>query len=94
MNLEKEMAVGEVVESDRREIRSFASYLRGEKHEVLIDILGLVDVPVSWKVVSGWSEKEQMEAEKWAVKTFKASDNPVRVPSVPLCVATFLEEKK
>lgn len=55
---------------------------------VTCDLLELVDVRVAPEIVAGWTPEERQRAEEWAgAATLAASDNDVRVPPEPECVA-------
>jgi hypothetical protein len=59
---------------------------------VLRDLLGLAGREAPLRVLRSWSREQRAQAQAWAAKVhLAASDNPVRVPSMPPHVAQLRE---
>lgn len=63
--------------------------------EATCDLLELAgDVLVTAQVVRAWTDEQCQQAEAWAAaRHFRASDNAVRVPSIPPHVAALAATK-
>jgi len=64
-----------------------------ENLHIIADMLGLVGIDVEASDVAQWTKVQQEQAEKYAAKAhLRASDNNVRVPTMPAFLKGYERE--